>query len=97
MKVTKRNFVVSILLSLVTCGIYSLYWMVMLNDEIHNIYESMYPEDLGTTRVSGALLLVCLRDTSPSPRDNSGARKRSSARNIKCLTATRHNIKTGFY
>ncbi|WP_281956443.1 DUF4234 domain-containing protein [Enterococcus cecorum] len=25
MKVTKRNFVVSILLSLVTCGIYSLY------------------------------------------------------------------------
>ncbi|CAI3432243.1 DUF4234 domain-containing protein [Enterococcus cecorum] len=58
MKVTKRNFVVSILLSLVTCGIYSLYWMVMLNDEIHNIYESMYPEDLSTTRVSGALLLV---------------------------------------
>ena len=58
MKITKRNFVVSILLSLVTCGIYSLYWMVMLNDEIHNIYESMYPEDLSTTRVSGALLLV---------------------------------------
>ena len=57
MKITKRNFVVSILLSLVTCGIYSLYWMVMLNDEIHNIYESMYPEAY-YTRVSGALLLV---------------------------------------
>ena len=29
----QRNIVVCILLSLVTCGIYGIYWMIVLNDE----------------------------------------------------------------
>ncbi|MFR5602275.1 MAG: DUF4234 domain-containing protein [Lachnospiraceae bacterium] len=31
----ERNIVVCILLSLVTCGIYSIYWMIVLNDELN--------------------------------------------------------------
>ena len=30
---TKRNIVTCIILSIVTCGIYMLYWMVKMNDE----------------------------------------------------------------
>ena len=33
--VTKRNIVVAILLSLVTCGIYSIYWFIKLTDEVN--------------------------------------------------------------
>jgi hypothetical protein len=33
--VTKRNIAVAIILSLVTCGIYSLYWFVKLTDEMN--------------------------------------------------------------
>lgn len=31
---TKRNIVLSIIFSIITCGIYQLYWIVKLNDEI---------------------------------------------------------------
>ncbi len=34
---TNRNIVVCILLSVITCGIYSIYWMIMLNDEINSL------------------------------------------------------------
>ena len=30
-----RSIVVSILLSIVTCGIYGIYWFVKLNDELN--------------------------------------------------------------
>ncbi len=30
----ERNIAVSIILSLVTCGIYDIYWMIVLNDEL---------------------------------------------------------------
>ncbi len=33
----KRNIAVCILLSIVTCGIYSIYWMIKLNDELHTM------------------------------------------------------------
>ena len=33
--VTKRNIVVAILLSFVTCGIYSIYWFIKLTDEVN--------------------------------------------------------------
>ena len=32
---TERNIVICIVLSIVTCGIYGIYWMVCLNDEIN--------------------------------------------------------------
>ena len=31
----RRDIAVSIILSIVTCGIYSIYWMIKLNDEIN--------------------------------------------------------------
>ena len=31
----KRNIVVAILLSIVTCGIYGIVWMIKLNDELN--------------------------------------------------------------
>lgn len=33
--IEKRNLVVAIILSLVTCGIYSIYWFIKLNDEMN--------------------------------------------------------------
>lgn len=39
----KRNIVVSILLSLVTCGIYEIYWWIKLNDEVNRL--SNHPND----------------------------------------------------
>ncbi len=35
--ITERNIAVSLILSLVTCGIYSIYWMIMLNDEVNQL------------------------------------------------------------
>lgn len=32
---TKRNIAVCIILSLITCGLYELYWIVTVNDEIN--------------------------------------------------------------
>ena len=32
-----RNIVVSIILSLVTCGIYSIYWFIVLTDELNRL------------------------------------------------------------
>ena len=32
-----RNIAISVILSIVTCGIYGLYWMIKLNDEINQI------------------------------------------------------------
>lgn len=33
----QRSIAVSIILSLVTCGIYGIYWMIVLNDDINII------------------------------------------------------------
>lgn len=33
--IMKRNIVVAILLSIVTCGIYGIIWMIKLNDELN--------------------------------------------------------------
>ena len=33
----KRSIGVCILLSIITCGIYGLYWMVQLNDEVNQL------------------------------------------------------------
>ena len=42
-----RNIVVCIVLSIVTCGIYGLYWMVVLNDEL-NAASGQYGPSGGT-------------------------------------------------
>ena len=33
--IAPRNIVVSIILSIVTCGIYQIYWMIKMNDEVN--------------------------------------------------------------
>ena len=37
MPINKRNLAVSIILSIVTCGIYSLYWFIVLTDDTKNV------------------------------------------------------------
>lgn len=37
MNIAKRNIAVSIILSVITCGIYGIYWMIQLNDEINSL------------------------------------------------------------
>lgn len=35
--ITPRNIAVAVILSLVTCGLYSIYWMIKMNDEINTL------------------------------------------------------------
>lgn len=35
--IAPRNIVVAVILSLVTCGIYQIYWMIKLNDEVNDL------------------------------------------------------------
>lgn len=35
--IAPRNLVLSIIFSLITCGIYSIYWMIKLNDEVNQL------------------------------------------------------------
>ena len=37
MNLEKRNIVTCILLSLITCGIYGIYWMIKLNDDANTL------------------------------------------------------------
>lgn len=51
MGVTKRNIAAAIILSIVTCGIYGLYWLVCLADDVNKA--------TGTTDgTSGGMVLV---------------------------------------
>ena len=50
-RMKQRNIVVCILLSLVTCGIYGIYWMLKLNDEINLLCGD-------TNATSGALVVI---------------------------------------
>ena len=47
----RRNIVVSVILSLVTCGIYGIYWMIVLNNEMNRL--SNHPKD-----PSGGMVLL---------------------------------------
>ena len=55
--VTKRNIAVAIILSLVTCGIYSLYWFVKLTDEVN--YASGNSNDTSGLKAFLFILLTC--------------------------------------
>ena len=35
--ITPRNIAVAVILSLVTCGLYGIYWMIKMNDEINTL------------------------------------------------------------
>lgn len=35
--VTERNIVLAIVLSLVTCGIYSIYWFIVMTDDVNKV------------------------------------------------------------
>lgn len=37
--VQRRDLVVAIILSVVTCGIYGIYWMICLNDDVNKIAQ----------------------------------------------------------
>lgn len=37
MPINKRNLAVSIILSIVTCGIYGIYWFIVLTDDTKNV------------------------------------------------------------
>ena len=51
MNIAKRDIAISIILSIVTCGIYGIYWMIKLNDEINELAG-----DSGAT--SGGMVFV---------------------------------------
>lgn len=35
--IERRNIAVAVILSIVTCGIYSIYWMIKINDEVNQL------------------------------------------------------------
>ena len=50
MAVTQRNIALCIVLSIVTCGIYGLYWLVVLNDDVNTV--------TGKPGTSGGMVLL---------------------------------------
>lgn len=52
MQIKRRELVVAIILSIVTCGIYGMYWMVVMTDDMNSIS----PAD--SYQTSGVLALV---------------------------------------
>ena len=49
----KRNIAVSIILTIVTCGIYGIYWFIMLTDETNKFTDNPQQET-----IKGALVLI---------------------------------------
>ena len=35
--IQERNIAIAVILSIVTCGLYGIYWMIKLNDEVNQI------------------------------------------------------------
>ncbi len=57
MAIKKRNIVTCILLSLITCGIYSIYWVIMLAKEAVSVKD---PADNGLLEIVLMLFLPFL-------------------------------------
>ena len=36
--IEERNIAIAVILSIVTCGLYGIYWMIKLNDEVNQIW-----------------------------------------------------------
>lgn len=43
MQIQKKNIAVAIILSIVTCGIYSLYWVYCLNEDANKVSQEQNP------------------------------------------------------
>ncbi len=54
MTITKRELVTCIILTIVTCGIYGIYWMVKLNDETNVLVGNQN----GTSGITVVLLTI---------------------------------------
>ncbi len=52
----ERNIAVCIILTIVTCGIYGIYWMIVLNDEV---LQALQEEGTGGGLVFLFTLLTC--------------------------------------
>lgn len=48
MPITKRNLATCIILSIVTCGIYSLYWFIVVTDDAKNVSNDIEGASGGT-------------------------------------------------
>ena len=48
MPITKRNLATWIILSIVTCGIYSLYWFIVVTDDAKNVSNDVEGASGGT-------------------------------------------------
>ena len=48
MPITKRNLATCIILSIVTCGIYSLYWFIVVTDDAKNVSNDVSGASGGT-------------------------------------------------
>ena len=53
MQIKKRDIAVSIVLTLVTCGIYGIYWVYCLNDDTDRVSNEQNPTD-------GAILIILM-------------------------------------
>ena len=57
MAIKKRNIVTCILLSLITCGIYAIYWVIVMTSEAVKVKD---PSDSGILEIVLMLLLPFL-------------------------------------
>lgn len=53
MSIQQRNIATCIIFSIITCGIYGLYWLVKLNDETNILVEEQNP-------TSGGMVLLLM-------------------------------------
>lgn len=54
----KKDIAMSILLSIITCGIYTIFWMISINDDVVTITDKKYFDQSGGT-VFLFTLLTC--------------------------------------
>lgn len=57
MQIQKRNIVVAIILTIVTCGIYGLYWLYCLNEDANRV--SQEPSPMGGGMVILLSIITC--------------------------------------
>lgn len=51
--IKQRNLAICVILSIVTCGLYSLYWFICLSDDVNSLSEKE-----GTSGVAAVLLTI---------------------------------------
>jgi len=56
-QIKERNIAVCIILSIVTCGIYAIYWLVVMADDLNAV--SGHPEDTSGVMVMLLTIITC--------------------------------------